>query len=57
MSNDKLNGLSLGKYVIVDEEIDSYNDSDWPPKVSKEFTAWNSPSPSTRRDCFNGYFQ
>ena len=33
------------------------NDADWPPKISREFTAWNSPSPSTRSDCLNGYFQ
>lgn len=33
-----------------------YNDADWPPKISKEFTAWNSPSPTTQRDCLNGFF-
>lgn len=50
MNDDKL---------ISGEELyaGDYNDADWPPKVSREFTAWNSPSHTTTRDCFNGYFQ
>lgn len=35
---------------------DDYNDADWPPKISRESRAWNSPWPTTQRDCLSGFF-